>query len=49
MFIWFDQVWKSYAETKIKGIGFHQIVNGKWCLQSMYNWWDESSIINQQN
>ena len=28
MFIWFDQVWKTYAEKKTKGIGFQQIVNG---------------------
>ena len=28
MFIWFDQVWKSYAEKNPKGIGFQQIVNG---------------------
>ena len=28
MFIWFDQVWKSYAEKKTKEIGFQQIVNG---------------------
>ena len=28
MFIWFDQVWKSYAKKKTKGIVFQQIVNG---------------------
>ena len=28
VFIWFDQVWKSYAKKKAKGIGFQQIVNG---------------------
>ena len=28
IFIWFDQVWKSYAKKKTKGIVFQQIVNG---------------------
>ena len=37
MFIWFDQVRKSYAEKTPKGIGFQQIVNGIRYLQSTQN------------
>ena len=40
MFIWFDQVWKSYAEKKQKELDFNRSLMVWWWLQSTRNWRD---------
>ena len=47
MFIWFDQVWKSYAEKKQNELDFNRSLLVIWCLERTNIWWDESGIINQ--